>query len=415
VARAQCGAVSFIQRSGSALNLNLHFHTLALDGVYTRRAGAPLHFLPLPRPSADEIARVLAGTARRIARLLEPRADADDDALARDEPLLAALAAASLRTRTATGPHAGQRWRRLGDRVESQDAEVDPDASSRVPQHAGMSLHAGVAVPAGDRRRLERLCRYVARPPLAHDRLEARPDGRLALRLKTRWRDGTTHILMERHELLERLVPLIPPPRAHQVRYHGVLAPCASTRDRIVPGPRMAWVDAEREVNPRRAEAAPTREGVRAGAPEMQRSAGSAAAPIHPGPPTPVERLADQPLGEAIPPSEADPRSADPRSSHPDIAMDRPSPRRLSWAALLQRVFELDALRCPRCGTTLRLVAAIEDPAVAHKILACLDLPARAPPLCPASDEPAWHESTICDDEAAWTFDQRPPDDDATA
>ena len=32
-----------------------------------------------------------------------------------------------------------------------------------------MSLHAAVAVPAGDRRRLERLCRYVARPPLAND------------------------------------------------------------------------------------------------------------------------------------------------------------------------------------------------------------------------------------------------------
>ena len=40
---------------------------------------------------------------------------------------------------------------------------------------------------------------------------------------------------MERHELLERLAPLIPPPRAHQVRYHGVLAPCAGGRDRIVP------------------------------------------------------------------------------------------------------------------------------------------------------------------------------------
>jgi hypothetical protein len=81
-----------------------------------------------------------------------------------------------------------------------------------------MSLHADVAVPARDRQRLERLCRYVARPPIAIDRLEALPDGRLAYRLKTRWRDGTTHVLMERHELVERLAPLIPPPRAHQVR-----------------------------------------------------------------------------------------------------------------------------------------------------------------------------------------------------
>ena len=98
-----------------------------------------------------------------------------------------------------------------------------------------MSLHADVAVPAHDWNRLERQCHDVARPPLAIDRLEAMADGRLAVRLKTRWRDGTTHIVMERHELLERLAPLIPSPRAYQVRYHGVLAPCASGRGRVVP------------------------------------------------------------------------------------------------------------------------------------------------------------------------------------
>ena len=58
---------------------------------------------------------------------------------------------------------------------------------------------------------------------------------RFTYRLKTRWRDGTTHILMERHELLERLAPLIPPPRAHQVRYRGILAPCTSGRDHVAP------------------------------------------------------------------------------------------------------------------------------------------------------------------------------------
>ena len=225
----QCGAVTFVQRFGSALNLNLHFHTLALDGAYTYSAAHrnPPRFLPLPPPSGAEVARVLAGTARRIQQLLEQRAEGDEDALARDQPLLALLAAASLRTRIATGPHTGDRWRRLGDRVAPEPADGDPDSSTRVPQHGGMSLHADVAVPARDRRRLERLCRYVARPPIANDRLEERADGRLTLRLKTRWRDGTTHILMERSELIERLVPLIPPPRAHQVRYHGVFAPHA--------------------------------------------------------------------------------------------------------------------------------------------------------------------------------------------
>ena len=79
--------------------------------------------------------------------------------------------------------------------------------------------------------------------------------------------------------------------------------------------------------------------------------------------------------------------------------------RRMRWAALLQRVFEVDALVCPRCGSTLRLVATIEDPWVAQKILACLDLPARAPPLAPAAAEAA-------DPGPVEDFDQSPPYED---
>jgi hypothetical protein len=96
---------------------------LALDGVYTYApdvAEAP-RFLPLSPPSEDEVARVLSGTARRTHRLLEARADSDDDALARDDPLLAHLTAASLRTRIATGCQQGERWRRLGDRVDPDE------------------------------------------------------------------------------------------------------------------------------------------------------------------------------------------------------------------------------------------------------------------------------------------------------
>ena len=151
----QCGAVSFIQRFGSALNLNVHFHTLVLDGVYpyepSRGHLAP--FLPLPPPGPNEMARVLAGAARRIQRVIEAR-DADDaEALARDEPLLALLTAASLRTHIATGPHRGEPWRRLGDRVdprESAEPDADPEASERVPRYGGMSRRPG-AGPATSR------------------------------------------------------------------------------------------------------------------------------------------------------------------------------------------------------------------------------------------------------------------------
>ena len=311
----QCGAVTFVQRFGSAMNLNLHFHTLALDGafLYEARGDRPLEFVELAPPTGDDVARVLAGTARRLVPLFEARLeDSDDDAWARDEPLLAWLAQASLRTRIATGPEAGERWRRFGDRVEPGEGNAGADRA--IARHHEMSLHAEVAVPANDRRRLERLCRYVARPPIANDRLRELPDGRLALQLKTRWRDGMTHILMERRDLIDRLVPLIPPPRAHQVRYHGILAPAASLRSRVVP---------DRDE---------------AGTGTLE------------------------------------------RDERPEFESAIRRARRLRWAVLLQRVFEVDALRCPNCGQTLRLLAAIEDAVVARAILASIAPAPRAPP-----------------------------------
>ena len=79
----------------------------------------------------------------------------------------------------------------------------------------------------------------------------------------------------------------------------------------------------------------------------------------------------------------------------------------MRWASLLQRVFEVDALRCPRCGSTLRLIAAIEDPTVARKILECLKLPARAPPLeSSAADAP-----DLGHGEDDWLFDPSPVHD----
>jgi hypothetical protein len=59
------------------------------------------------------VVRVLARTKRRIERLVAARAEGDDDALARDEPLLATLAPASLRSRIARGQgpaHDGDGW-----------------------------------------------------------------------------------------------------------------------------------------------------------------------------------------------------------------------------------------------------------------------------------------------------------------
>ncbi|MGE4606418.1 MAG: transposase [Myxococcota bacterium] len=413
VGAGQCASVTFIQRFGSALNLAPHFHSLVLDGVYAGPAHAPGSFVPLPPPETKDVARVMAGTARRLMRLLEKRRLAgDDDPLASDDPLLATLMAASVRSRIATGPQAGQPWQRLGDRVEP----IEPGEAGNRPSDAppprcvrqgGMSLHADVAVPARDRHRLERLCRYVARPPLALDRLEAMPDGRLAYRLKTRWRDGTTHILMERRELLERLAPLIPPPRAHQVRYHGILAPCASGRDRVVPR-RPADADhphaspATQQANQRGWIA-----GVFAG-PGQQVATTRAATELN----ALLPRSTDQSGGTK---TSGDGQPGQRHRSEPNAptesAPTRRPPRRNPWADLLQRVFEIDVLCCPNCGGRMRVLAAITDPAVAQNILKCLALPARAPPIAPAVASKRSAFGTIDQSPEPFGFDQSQPQD----
>ena len=80
---------------------------------------------------------------------------------------------------------------------------------------------------------MEKLCRYAA--PVATERLSLLPDGRLLYRLRHRRRDGTTHVVFEPLELVEKLVALVPPPRFNLVRYHGILAPAARWRREIVP------------------------------------------------------------------------------------------------------------------------------------------------------------------------------------
>src|SRR2546426_6113530 len=83
--------------------------------------------------------------------------------------------------------------------------------------------------------RFERLARYVSRPAISTERLSELPDGRLLYRLKRRWRNGTTDVIFERGDFISKLAALVRAPRAHLVRFHGVVAPAAKWRPVIVP------------------------------------------------------------------------------------------------------------------------------------------------------------------------------------
>ena len=123
------------------------------------------------------------------------------------------------------------------------DARDTPTATSRGPRQAhleGFDLHANVWVGAHDRAGLERVCRYVLRPPFAQERLRRRSDGRIALELKTPWHDGTRELVFEPLEFLERLAAMTPRPETNLLICHGVLAPRARWRERVVAYGRVA-------------------------------------------------------------------------------------------------------------------------------------------------------------------------------
>ena len=148
-----------------------------------------------------------------------PADDAGSDPFAAQEPLFASAVAASLQGRVALGPRAGQPVRRL------RSAAAATPTGRRSARLEGFSLHADVAVPARRRDQLERLCRYLLRPPLAVERLTESSGGQLLYQFKRPWRDGSTALLMDPLELLERLAALVPPPRRPLLAYHGLLAP----------------------------------------------------------------------------------------------------------------------------------------------------------------------------------------------
>src|SRR5262249_2600784 len=124
--KVQPGSVTFIQRFGSALNVNVHYHCVFLEGVYLDRAdqGRTPRFLTGEPPTDTDIADVVQKISRRVMRklrqlgYLEAGIDAavatGYDPLLDNAPELARTMAASVQQRIAFGERAGQQVRRIG-------------------------------------------------------------------------------------------------------------------------------------------------------------------------------------------------------------------------------------------------------------------------------------------------------------
>jgi len=319
--KLQPGSVTCIQRFGSAINLNVHYHVVFLEGVYLDRTdqGRTPRFLPGEPPTDTDIADVVQKISRRVIRKLRQLGYLEAglnaavatgyDPLVDDAPELARTMTASVQQRMAFGERAGQQVRRIGAGFGSE-GEAPTLTGPRCASVQGFSLHANTQVPAHRRDQLERLIRYTARGAVSLERLREETNGDLVSTFTHPWSDGTTGIRLSPVELLEKLAALVPLPRVHLVRYGGCLAPHSHLRGAIIPTPRQQGVDEEET--------------------------------------------------------------------------DTGSPR-WDWARLLKRVFALDMVRCPYCQQgSLRIIAAITQGEVIRKILRHLKLAADPPLIAPA-------------------------------
>ncbi len=126
-------------------------------------------------PATPDVTPLLVTLARCIGRLLARHgvsggAEGVDvaDPWAEETPTLAGLAAASVRGVAGLGLRAGLSVRRCGDPVAGPESTAPREWHARLQ---GFDLHAGIAVRAGARDRLERLCRYALRPAVGQERL----------------------------------------------------------------------------------------------------------------------------------------------------------------------------------------------------------------------------------------------------
>jgi hypothetical protein len=370
--KLHAGAVTFVQRFGSSLNLHVHLHTCALDGVYVEDedADAP-RFVPAAAPRRAELTLLTERVALRVMTWLRRRGytkDEDDHASNDTPDRTFAEALAQVATQRGTVEN-------VKDDSGESEGHADPGAppvDEAVTRH-GFNLHASLTITADDDLGRERLCRYGLRPPFSLSRFRVLRDGRISYRVKKSARRTSRCRIMTPVECIARLCALVPPPRYPLTRFHGVLAPRAKLRPRIVPRLPDSVAPACQRPSPRAAQGEPritTRER-----PPPRVNTG----PIIPaGLPVSATALARKVDGADIP--------------TPNVLSAKHWGRiaggllfaatsNVPWATLLARTFEIDVKACARCTGRLEVRAVVTDLEVARKILDAMPKAARAPPL----------------------------------
>lgn len=215
---------------------------LFLDGVYVDDGAGHFGFHANKAPTPEQLTEVLHTISQRVAGFLERRGllerDEENSYITLDgldEDPMQELHSHSVTYRIAIGRQRGRKVFTLQTIPPRQEL---PPGSERLAKLAGFSLHAGVAAKAHQRDKVERLCRYIARPAVSEKRLSLTATGKVRYELKSPYRNGTTHVIFEPVDFIARLAALVPKPRVNLTRFHGVFAPNSKHRIHITPAKR---------------------------------------------------------------------------------------------------------------------------------------------------------------------------------
>jgi len=291
------GAVTFIQRFGSALNLNPYFHVLVPDGIYQRTdTGLRFHEAPalLDADVTHLVERICRNVTKHLIRSgyleeLTLEADPDrQDSLNEDLTALSVCQLASVSNRVAFGFRRGQWVRRIGAGQFGYGQGGTLITGKLCARHGGFSIHAATTVEDLDRERLRNLIAYVARPAVALNRLSWTESGDVGVASKTPWSDGTTGVVLSPTEPIEKLAALVPYPHKNLMIYSGCFAPNHSLRRFIVP------------------------------------------------------------VAPHEPPTESNPDESD--HTDPTAEAEEEHSRYIPWAELLKRTWDVDIFTCRKCG-----------------------------------------------------------------
>ena len=165
-------------------------------------------FRRLSNPTHEDLFQITERIHHRVLKLIKKLGLDEDYQGEFDESILGQVSALSIANKAGFGARAGQGLKRFG----VKNFDIDPEANDPYSVNInGFSLNARVVIGSKKRDRLERLVRYVARGPIAVNRLSQSFPGQLLYHLKTPWRDGTTHVSFSPLDFIARLVALIPP------------------------------------------------------------------------------------------------------------------------------------------------------------------------------------------------------------